>query len=184
MLTITAFYNNLRPYIEVNVMTADVRDLDDMCGVLAVMQARGLQHNAPGSVIWAAGVAGAAPLATMTDAECWEVLAPKVAAAATTREMPKDSNIVLFSSVSAAWCPAGGAHYAASNAFLDALAVKRSGQGSSTLSVRFGPFSGAGMISTEEERLLLERVGLGCLDPGNLLTVGPCIYCSPRHPRH
>jgi hypothetical protein len=61
-------------------------------------------------------------------------------------------------------------HYAATNAFLDALAVKRSAQGSSTLSVRFGPFSGSGMIGTEEERHL-ERVGLGCLNPGSLLTV-------------
>ena len=151
-----------------------------MRGVLAVMEARGLQHNAPGSVIWAAGVAGQAPLATMTDAECWEVFAPKVAATATTREMPKDSIVVLFSSVSAAWGNAGAAHYAAANAFLDALAVKRSEQGSSTLSVRFGPFSGSGMVGTDEERYL-ERVGLGCLNPGSLLTVGPCRYCSRRH---
>ena len=174
MLTITtAFNNNLRPHSEVNVITADVRELDDMRGVLAVMEARGLQHNAPGSIIWAADVTGEAPLATMTDAECWEVLAPKVAAAATTREMPKKSNIVLLSSVSAALGAAGAAHYAAANAFFDALAVKRSGLGSSTLSVRFGPFSGSGMVSTDEERYL-ERVGLGCLNPGSLLTVGTC----------
>jgi len=141
-----------------------------------------VKQSTPGSVIWAAGVTGVAPLETMTDAEWWEVLAPKVAAAATTREMPNNSNIVLFVCVSAAWGGAGAAHYAAANAFLDALAVKRSAQGSSTLSIRFGPFSGSGMIGTDEELVLqLSRQGDECECAARPEKVRGCPCCPCSH---
>jgi hypothetical protein len=80
-----------------------------------------------------------------------------------------DTNVVLVSSVSAVWGHSGAAHYAAANAYLDALAVMRSESGSasgSTVSVRFGPNAGTGMISADDERHL-ERVGVGALNPGD-----------------
>ena len=56
----------------VNVVAADVRNANAMDVLLL--------SSSPGSIVWAAGVTGHAPLAEMSDAECWEVLAPKVAA--------------------------------------------------------------------------------------------------------
>lgn len=164
----------------VDVVAADVRDANDMIRAMDASSASSastvpsLVNNASGdrrggSIIWAAGVTGHAPLAKMSDEECWEVLAPKVAASCVNRytgtKTERDDvtkNVVLISSVSSVWGHSGAAHYAAANAYLDALAVSRSESGRATVSVRFGPFAGTGMISAEDERHL-ERVGVGAL---------------------
>jgi acyl-CoA synthetase (AMP-forming)/AMP-acid ligase II/3-oxoacyl-(acyl-carrier-protein) synthase/acyl carrier protein len=158
----------------VDVVAADVRDANAMSDAMKVSSSSssGGRAGVLNSIIWAAGVTGHAPLAKLSDTECWEVLAPKVAASFinTSEKCGKDTNVILISSVSSVWGHSGAAHYAAANAYLDALAVRRSASGHSTISVRFGPFAGTGMISAEDEQVL-ERVGLSALSPGCVLNV-------------
>ncbi|WP_163787664.1 SDR family NAD(P)-dependent oxidoreductase, partial [Myxococcus vastator] len=79
-------------------------------------------------VVHAAGVSTHARLRELDASALDAVLAPKVEGAwhlhALTREVSLDF-FVLFSSISAVWGSVGSGHYAAGNAFLDALAQHR-----------------------------------------------------------
>jgi NAD(P)-dependent dehydrogenase (short-subunit alcohol dehydrogenase family)/acyl carrier protein len=83
------------------------------------------------------------------------VLAPKLAGAwnlhQATREMPLDF-FVLFSSIASLLGSAGQGNYAAGNAFADLLAAERRRQGLAALSLNWGPWRGAGMAGSMEER--------------------------------
>ncbi|HSP81206.1 MAG TPA: SDR family NAD(P)-dependent oxidoreductase, partial [Myxococcaceae bacterium] len=118
-------------------------------------------------IIHAAGVASQARLVEL-DAEALDrVLAPKVEGAWNLHELTRGDALdffVLFSSVSAVWGSAGVGHYAAGNAFLDALAAHRSGLGLVASSVAWGPWLGRGMVSAEDRRWLVS-VGVDPLEP-------------------
>ena len=153
--------------VAVDVIAANVND--------AATTSATLTDTTPGSLIWCAGATSNAPLATVSSADCWKVMAPKVAAANAMLLVHQNVNIVLISSVSSAWGHKGASHYAAGNAFIDALAEReRSRQSLPTsrviISVRFGPISGTRMISTRDE-LRLKRLGLGCISPKCLFPV-------------
>ncbi len=117
-------------------------------------------------VFHAAGISGFAPLATLSDDAIASVLAPKVVGARLlhelTRHLPLD-HFVLFSSIASIWGSARQTHYAAANAFLDALAHERRRDGLAALSVNWGPWNEGGMASDAAEAL--RRIGIELLAP-------------------
>lgn len=73
---------------------------------------------------------------------------------------------LLFSSTSAVWSQSGAAHYASSNAFLDAHSSANQLAGLPSTAVRFGPFAGAGMAAAHVEGLA--ALGLKSLQPAQV----------------
>ena len=146
----------------VRTVRCDVADAAGLHGALATAR--------PGlpplrGVVHAAGLLSDATIATMTERQLADVLAPKAAGArnldnATTGD-PLDL-FVLFSSAAALVGNTGQAAYAAANAYLDAFAEARRRRGQPALSVQWGPFAGIGLAATDEQRgaRLAER-GMG-----------------------
>ncbi|MGW3466494.1 type I polyketide synthase [Streptomyces olivaceoviridis] len=92
-------------------------------------------------VVHAAGVLDDAPVTSLTPEQADRVLRPKADAALLLDELTRDlrlSAFVLFSSASATFGAAGQANYAAANAFLDALAVRRRAAGLPAQSLGWG----------------------------------------------
>lgn len=153
--------------VRVRVVEADVADR-------AVMEARlrELTADAPlAGVVHAAGLPGYADIERLTAAGVAGVLRPKVQGAWTLHEltlgMPLDF-FVGFSSIASAWGSRGQAHYAAGNAFLDALAHLRRAEGKPAVAINWGPWEGGGMTSPEAAALL-RRVGIAPLAPARAL---------------
>jgi NADPH:quinone reductase-like Zn-dependent oxidoreductase/acyl carrier protein len=122
-------------------------------------------------VFHCAGVLDDGLLDDQTRARFARVMAPKVAGAwnlhCATRTLPELDHFVLFSSIAAQLGGPGQASYAAANAFLGALAVRRRQLGLPGTAIEWGAWGGAGMatrLSERELRLLTDR-GLGFLAP-------------------
>ncbi|MFL5358353.1 SDR family NAD(P)-dependent oxidoreductase [Archangium sp.] len=139
---------------EVLLAQADVSRRDAMAALLERVKSsmpplRGIVH--------APAVSSTAMVRDL-DAEMLDrVLAPKVEGVwhlhELTREEPLDF-FVLFSSIAAVWGSAGVGHYAAANAFLDAVAVHRHALGLPATSINWGLWSGQGAATPEEKRWL------------------------------
>ncbi len=119
-------------------------------------------------VIHSAGVLDDGALLQQNWSRFQTVFAPKVTGGyllhALTRQMPLDF-FILFSSASAVLGSPGQSNHAAANAFLDALAHYRRGQGLPALSINWGVW---GQIGAAAERSVGERVsarGIGAIDP-------------------
>ncbi|HYO56083.1 SDR family NAD(P)-dependent oxidoreductase, partial [Archangium sp.] len=148
---------------EVLLAQADVARRDEMAALLERMRAsmpplRGIVH--------AAMVSSNARVRDLDVETLDRMLAPKVDGAwnlhTLTREEPLDF-FILFSSIAAVWGSAGVGHYAAANAFLDALAAHRHTLGLVASSIDWGLWSGRGAATAEQERWL-ENMGVEALD--------------------
>ena len=120
------------------------------------------------SVIHAAGLGQATPLAEITDTELAEVEAAKVTGARHLDELTRDRDLdafVLFSSVAATWGSGGQGGYAAANAALEALARDRRAAGRPATALAWGPWDGAGMAAGPDAQRRLRERGLRPMDP-------------------
>lgn len=109
------------------VARADVTQRDQMRGVVESTRS---EFGKIDGVFHAAGVLEDGPLMRKTTEGAMRVLDPKVRGTLVLEEVLRDSPpgcLVLFSSISSIFPPAGQVDYAAANAFLDAFALSRRG---------------------------------------------------------
>jgi acyl carrier protein len=164
----------------VRIATGDVADREMLAALV-----RDLGSDAPlRGVVHAAGVAGWTDLADLSGDHLAAVLRPKIDGAWALHEATRGATLdffVCFSSIAAAWGSRGQAHYAAGNAFLDALAHLRHGAGLPAVSIGWGPWLEGGMSSPEAEALL-RRVGVRPLSTSTGLAALATLVTSP-HPQ-
>ena len=163
---------------EVRIVRADAADAERMSALFAELKAspaplRGIFH--------AAGVMEQRLLRGLTADALHEALRPKLLGAWVLHELSRDlelDHFVLFSSAAAVWGSIGLGHYAAANAFLDALAEHRKARGQPALSVAWGPWS-TGM-ATGAPPQWLAQMGVGALSPETGLAVLQGLLGGPR----
>ena len=132
---------------EVHVCSADVANVIEMERVVAHARSQcGEIHG----VFHAAGVVEDELIASKEQATVERVMAPKVQGALVLDEVLGDEPVdftVLFSSTSAVLGPPGQVDYTAANAFLNAIARRRSSAGKPTLALQWGVWNRVGMTS-------------------------------------
>ncbi len=163
---------------EIEAVKADVCSERDMAEVVDKIRSSGRPLR---GVVHAAGTSGYCPLVDLEYGSFEPVLRPKVLGTLVlhhlTRNVPLDF-FVGFSSISSVWGSKGQAHYAAANHFIDSMAHYRRSLGLPALAVNWGPWSGGGMTSRQDEAAL-ERAGVRALSPARALeTLGYLL--SPR----
>ena len=122
-------------------------------------------------IIHAAGLVGYQEISELDWQTFAAVMKPKIAGAWLLHELTLTWNLdffINFSSIASVWGSKGQAHYAAANAFLDALAHYRQGLGLPALSVNWGPWAEGGMASAEAQQWL-NRIGVEVLPPEQAL---------------
>ncbi|GAA2552829.1 type I polyketide synthase [Winogradskya consettensis] len=153
----------------VTVAACDVGDRAALAGVLAAIPA-----DLPlCGVVHAAGVETIAALADTDPASFTATVAGKVAGAAHLHELTGDlplERFVLFSSGAGVWGAGGQSAYGAGNAYLDALAEFRRGQGKPATAIAWGPWGGGGMVDAEGGEEYLTRRGMSPMDPELAMT--------------
>ena len=140
----------------VTLAPADVADASEMAALLESLAypIRGVVH--------AAGVQTVQLLRDVDEASLRPALEAKVAGSWILHRLLADGPpdfFVLFSSGSATWGGVGQSLYAAANAFLDALAHRRSAQGLACSSIDWGVW-GEGGMGTEEDFERLRAIGV------------------------
>ncbi|MBO4275758.1 type I polyketide synthase, partial [Microbispora triticiradicis] len=125
----------------VTFAACDASDRDELERVLA-----GLDHPLT-AVIHAAGVVDDGVVESLTPERIDTVFAAKVDAAVNLHELTRDADLsafILFSSAAGTFGGPGQGNYAAANAFLDALAVRRRAAGLPATSLAWGVWAEAG----------------------------------------
>jgi phthiocerol/phenolphthiocerol synthesis type-I polyketide synthase C len=145
---------------EVVVARGDVARADQLAAVLESINAsmpplRGVVH--------AAGTLDDGILARLDERRLRDVMAPKVEGAWNLHALTRDAALdffMLFSSAASLLGSPGQAHYAAANAFLDALAWHRRAEGRPALSINWGPWAEVGLASAPEQQRHLTQHGI------------------------
>ncbi|MDI5968593.1 SDR family NAD(P)-dependent oxidoreductase [Streptomyces sp. SL13] len=142
---------------EARIVAADVTDRAAMAALVDEAAAAGTPVR---GVFHTAGVGAQQPLLETSPAELRAVMAAKVEGARVLDEVLGDTELdafVLFSSISGTWGAAGQSGYAAANAALDALAVRRRARGLAGTSLAWGPWAGGGLVDADFEQQLRRR---------------------------
>jgi NAD(P)-dependent dehydrogenase (short-subunit alcohol dehydrogenase family) len=142
----------------------DVRDGVALGGLVDAIYAR---HGRLDGVIHGAGVVEDKLARDKTPESFARVFETKVNGALAIAKHARDdiAFIVFFSSISATFGNRGQSDYAAANDFLDRLAADLKRRLSArVLSINWGPWGGAGMVSPELTREYAKR-GIGLIDP-------------------
>ncbi|MDX3315171.1 SDR family NAD(P)-dependent oxidoreductase [Streptomyces sp. ME08-AFT2] len=145
--------------VAADVVACDAADRDALARLLA-------EHPVT-AVFHLAGIERYQPLADVSPADLAEVAAAKVAGARHLDELTRDQELsafVLFTSGAGLWGSSGQAAYAAANAYLDALALRRRAEGLPATAVAWGHWGGAGM-SDGPAREQMARWGLPAMSP-------------------
>ncbi len=150
---------------EVNVRACDVSDRAQLQALIDSMP----EQRPLRAVVHAAGALADGVIGSQTADSLDLVLAPKVDAALHLHELTKAmelSAFVLFSSLAGVLGGPGQGNYAAANACLDALAIRRRAEGLPALSLAWGPWAGeAGMAAqlAAGDRVRIAEAGVGQL---------------------
>ncbi|HRI63722.1 MAG TPA: SDR family NAD(P)-dependent oxidoreductase [Polyangium sp.] len=134
--------------VRVTIAACDVADRDALAALLEQLAESG---EAIDAVVHAAGIGQEKPIEQMTLDEFVDVASGKIWGALYLHDLLVDHTLdafILFSSVAGVWGSALQGAYAASNAFLDALAEWRSGHGLAATSIAWGPWREGGMANT------------------------------------
>ncbi|WP_231905010.1 MULTISPECIES: type I polyketide synthase [Streptomycetaceae] len=149
----------------VTIAACDVADRGQVKALLA-----NLPHDLPLTAVFhSAGVANDGVITELTLDRLDNVLRPKVEGAWNLHELTQDldlSAFVLFSSAAGLIGSPGQAHYAAGNAFLDALAHHRRARGLPATTIGWGLLAGGGMADDTGATDRASRRGLHPMDPG------------------
>ncbi|MGC4808868.1 type I polyketide synthase, partial [Micromonospora sp. DT233] len=143
---------------EVTVAACDIADADALRDRVAALPA----DRPLAAVIHAAGVLDDATLTNVTDEQLDAVLRPKIDAALALAAL-EPPRLILFSGAAATLGPAGQGHYAAGNAFLEALAARRAADGRPTTALGWGFWARrTGMTGhlDDTDRRRIARLGL------------------------
>ncbi|MFF0457716.1 SDR family NAD(P)-dependent oxidoreductase [Nocardia africana] len=146
----------------VRVEACDVGDRRALTSMLAGLPADFTPH----AVIHSAGVLDDGTIETLSDEQVSRVLSAKADAAWYLHEATRGADLsafVLFSSIAGVAATAGQGNYAAANAFLDALAVRRRAEGLPAVSIAWGAWhQGGGMTSGLDAAAMarLSRLGV------------------------
>ncbi|MEU2134986.1 type I polyketide synthase, partial [Streptomyces sp. NPDC018352] len=153
----------------VTIAACDVADHDSLRALVDGLRAAGETITA---VLHAAGVDRTGELFTLDATQLHEVLAAKTLGAAHLDDIFDDGSddgsldaFVLFSSNSGVWGSGGHAAYAASNAYLDGLALSRRARGLTATSIAWGAWDGGGMSGGDAGEQLARR-GLAAMPTG------------------
>ena len=153
---------------EVTVAACDTADRAGLARVLA-----GIPEDRPLTAVFhAAGLAQVTPLADTGPEHFAEVYAGKAAGAGNLDELTRALDLdafVLFSSGAGVWGSAGQGAYAAANAELDAIALRRAADGLPATSAAWGVWGGGGMGGDAEGAEYLRRRGMRPMDPADAL---------------
>ncbi|MFD9262538.1 type I polyketide synthase, partial [Streptomyces sp. NPDC059538] len=150
---------------EVTVAACDTGDRAALAALLAAVPA----DRPLTAVVHAAGVTDDSVLAGLTAQRMAGVLRPKADAALHLHELTRDLDLtafVLFSSLAGTLGSAGQGNYAAANAFLDALAQRRRGEGLPALSLAWGLWAQESALTGDlgaADLNRLARSGIGAL---------------------
>jgi acyl transferase domain-containing protein/NADP-dependent 3-hydroxy acid dehydrogenase YdfG/acyl carrier protein len=143
--------DRLRDELGATVVAADLADPEQVRAVLA-----GIPADRPlGAVVHTAGVVRDAPVTGLRPEQLDEVLAAKADSAWHLHDQTRHLDLAVFclySSLAGTLGTAGQAGYAAANAFLDALAARRSQEGLPATAIAWGWWDGPGMAGRLSER--------------------------------
>jgi acyl transferase domain-containing protein/acyl carrier protein/pimeloyl-ACP methyl ester carboxylesterase len=151
----------------VKVRACDVAEREEVAALLADLD----EEHPLVAVIHSAGTLDDGLLEGLTPARIDAVMCPKVDAALLLDELTAGLNLsafVLFSSVAGTFGSAGQGNYAAANAFLDALALRRRARGLAASSLAWGLWAtDSDMIGHLDDaaRARLGRAGLAPISP-------------------
>jgi acyl transferase domain-containing protein/NADPH:quinone reductase-like Zn-dependent oxidoreductase/thioesterase domain-containing protein len=148
----------------VSIEACDVADRDAVAGLLAGIDVR---HPLT-AVVHAAGVVDDGMVTSLTEAQVEAVLRPKVAAAAHLDELTRDADLsafVCFSSIAGTIGGTGQGNYAAANAFLDGLVLRRRAEGLQGQSLAWGLWAERSGMSGGLDEADLARMSSGGFEP-------------------
>ena len=152
----------------VTIAACDVADRGEVRALLAE-----LPHDLPLTAVFhSAGVANDGVITELTLDRLNNVLRPKVDGAWNLHELTQEldlSAFVLFSSAAGLIGSPGQSHYAAGNAFLNALADHRRARGLPATTIGWGLLAGGGMADDTGATDRASRRGLHPMDPGQSL---------------
>ncbi|RBQ20834.1 beta-ketoacyl synthase [Spongiactinospora rosea] len=141
----------LRDELGAEVVACDVTDRQAVAELLA--------GRTFGTVVHAAGIGSNAVLAELTPEQVEQVLRPKVDAAWHLNDLlPRETTLVLFSSIASLVDNPGQANYAAGNAFLDGLAQQARAQGRPAVSLAWGLWGGDHGLGSQLGETEVQRI--------------------------